>query len=95
MALANALAALDAGATVLEGSACGLGGGLAMPAGMAPFGNVATEDLAQMLEELGVDTGVDCGELLDGCASRRVPGARRSAVRAAALTSAFVPPRRA
>lgn len=95
MALANALAALDAGATVLEGSACGLGGGLAMPADMAPFGNVATEDLAQMLEELGVDTGVDCGELLDGCASRRVPGARRSAVRAAALTSAFVPPRRA
>jgi hydroxymethylglutaryl-CoA lyase len=70
MALANALAALDAGATVLEGSVCGLGGGLAMPAGMAPFGNVATEDLAQMLEELGVETGVDCGVLLEG--ARRI-----------------------
>ena len=41
-----------------------------MPAGMAPFGNVATEDLAQMLEELGVETGVDCGVLLEG--ARRI-----------------------
>ena len=33
MALANALAAMDAGATVFEGSICGIGGGIRMPDG--------------------------------------------------------------
>lgn len=70
MALANALAAADAGVTVFEGSICGIGGGIRMPYGMPHYGNVATEDLVHMFRECGVETGVDLGRLLD--AARRV-----------------------
>ena len=70
MALANALAAADAGATVFEGSICGLGGGIRMPYGMPHYGNVATEDLVQMFAESGVETGVDLDRLL--AAGRRI-----------------------
>lgn len=59
MALANALAAMDAGVRRFEGSICGLGGGIVMPEGLAPVGNVPTEDLVQMLDLMGVDTGLD------------------------------------
>jgi hydroxymethylglutaryl-CoA lyase len=65
MALANALAAMDAGVTVFEGSICGIGGGIRMPHGMPHYGNVSTEDLAHMFFEMGVDTGVDLRRLLD------------------------------
>lgn len=64
MAMVNALAALEAGATVLESSICGLGGGIRMPTGFPPNGNVATEDLTGLLAELGVDTGVDPAAVL-------------------------------
>jgi hydroxymethylglutaryl-CoA lyase len=64
MALANALAAVDAGATVFEGSICGIGGGIRMPHGMAHHGNVATDDLVHLFSELGVETGVDLTRLL-------------------------------
>lgn len=59
MALANALAAMDAGVRRLEGSICGIGGGIVMPHGMATVGNVPTEDLLQMLDTMGVDTGLE------------------------------------
>ena len=59
MALATALAAAQAGAQYFEGSICGIGGGIRMPYGMAPYGNVATEDLVHMFNECGVDTGLD------------------------------------
>jgi hydroxymethylglutaryl-CoA lyase len=65
MALANALAAMDAGATVFEGSICGIGGGIRMPYGMAHYGNVATEDLAHMFSEMGIETGVDVRRLVE------------------------------
>jgi len=65
MALANALAALQAGATVLESSICGMGGGIRMPTGYPTNGNVATEDLAAFLAELGIDTGVDPAAVLE------------------------------
>lgn len=58
MALANAVAAMDAGVTTFEGSICGIGGGIVMPHGMA-VGNVATEDLAHMFGEMGVRTDID------------------------------------
>lgn len=58
MALANALAAMDAGVRSFEGSICGIGGGIVMPHGMS-VGNVPTEDLAHMFSEMGVDTGLD------------------------------------
>jgi hydroxymethylglutaryl-CoA lyase len=64
MALANALAAVDAGATAFEGSICGIGGGIRMPQGMAHHGNVATDDLVHLFSEMGVETGVDLARLL-------------------------------
>lgn len=70
MALANALAGLEAGVTVFEGAICGIGGGIRMPYGMPHYGNVATEDLAHMFAEMGVHTGVSLGRLLD--AGKRV-----------------------
>ncbi|MFT5390909.1 MAG: hydroxymethylglutaryl-CoA lyase [Gammaproteobacteria bacterium] len=70
MALASALAAASAGATFFEGSICGIGGGIRMPYGMAPYGNVATEDLTHMFNECGVDTGLDTLRVVE--AARRV-----------------------
>ncbi len=63
MALANALAGLDAGVASLEGSIAGMGGGIAMPDALPGCGNVATEDLVAMLEQMGVRTGVDVERL--------------------------------
>lgn len=54
--LANAVAALDAGVTVLDSSAGGLGG---CPFAPGAAGNVATEDLVWMLARSGVETGLD------------------------------------
>lgn len=72
MALANALAAMQNGVTFLEGSICGIGGGIRMPQGMAHFGNIASEDLVHLCTELGVDCGVDLDSALDAAA--RVKG---------------------
>jgi isopropylmalate/homocitrate/citramalate synthase len=52
---ANALAAGEAGATVLDASAGGLGG---CPYAPRATGNVATEDLVYLLEREGIETGV-------------------------------------
>ncbi|MBM3678723.1 MAG: hydroxymethylglutaryl-CoA lyase [Actinobacteria bacterium] len=65
MALANALAAMDAGVTRFEGSICGIGGGIRMPYGMAHYGNVATDDLAHMFSEMGIETGVSLDALIE------------------------------
>ena len=55
---ANVLAAVDAGVTFIEGSICGIGGGIALPTSVASVGNLPTEDLVCMFEAMGVDTGV-------------------------------------
>jgi hydroxymethylglutaryl-CoA lyase len=60
--LANALAALDVGVRSFE-SSFGELGGCPVPAGAT--GNVATEDLVSMLHEMGFETGIDLGKLLD------------------------------
>src|SRR5439155_8294199 len=52
---ANAVAALEAGATVLDASCGGLGG---CPYAPRATGNIATEDLVYLLEGDGVETGV-------------------------------------
>lgn len=85
MALANALAALDAGVRSFEGSFGGLGGGIAMPGALPGCGNVAAEDLVAMLEQMGVCTGVDVERL--GPVGREIaarlgvePGSRLSRV---------------
>lgn len=68
MALANALVGMQNGISFLEGSICGIGGGIRMPHGMAHFGNIATEDLVHLCTELGVDCGVELGSALDAAA---------------------------
>jgi isopropylmalate/homocitrate/citramalate synthase len=59
---ANALAALEAGATVLDASIGGLGG---CPYAPRATGNIATEDLVYLLEGEGVETGVDLDALVE------------------------------
>jgi isopropylmalate/homocitrate/citramalate synthase len=74
---ANCLAAVDAGATVLDASIGGLGG---CPYAPRATGNVATEDLAYLREGEGVETGVDLDALveisswLEGLLGRRLEG---------------------
>lgn len=58
---ANAYAALEAGASALDSSVGGLGG---CPFAPKATGNVATEDLAYLLEGEGVETGVDLDALI-------------------------------
>ncbi len=62
MALANAMAAVDAGADRFEASIGGLGGCPYMP---GATGNACTEDLVNMLEDCGYDTAVALGPLLE------------------------------
>jgi len=65
--LANVVTALQAGVSSFE-SSFGELGGCPVPAGAT--GNIATEDLVSMLEEMGIRTGVDLDSLL--AASSRV-----------------------
>jgi hydroxymethylglutaryl-CoA lyase/(R)-citramalyl-CoA lyase len=58
---ANALAALESGASILDASVGGLGG---CPFAPRATGNVATEDLVYLLEREGVETGIDLALLL-------------------------------
>lgn len=59
---ANALAALEAGATVFDASVGGIGG---CPFAPRATGNVATEDLVYLLHGEGVETGIDLDALID------------------------------
>jgi isopropylmalate/homocitrate/citramalate synthase len=74
---ANALAALEAGAEVLDASVGGLGG---CPYAPRASGNIATEDLVYLLEREGVPTGVDLDALiavsswLEGIFGRKLEG---------------------
>jgi isopropylmalate/homocitrate/citramalate synthase len=58
---ANCLAALDAGARLLDASVGGLGG---CPYAPRATGNVATEDLVYLLEGEGIETGLDLDALI-------------------------------
>lgn len=75
--LANAVAALEAGVRILDGSLGGIGG---CPFAPGAAGNVPTEDLLYMLERMGVATGVDLDRAkgvahwLSGALGREVPG---------------------
>ena len=62
MGLANALAAWQAGITRFDASLGGLGG---CPFAPGATGNVCTEDLVHMFEQMGVATGVNLPALLD------------------------------
>ena len=60
-ALANILACLEIGVSVIDSSIAGLGG---CPYAKGASGNVATEDVIYMLEGMGIETGVDFNKLL-------------------------------
>jgi hydroxymethylglutaryl-CoA lyase len=61
MGIANASAALDAGARVLDGSLGGLGG---CPFAPGATGNVVFEDLVFLCESKGFSTGIDIDRLV-------------------------------
>ncbi len=61
-ALANTYAALQAGVHTFDASAGGLGG---CPYAKSATGNLATEDLAWMLQGLGIHHGVDLDALVE------------------------------
>ncbi len=60
--LANAFAALEAGATLLDASVGGTGG---CPFAPRATGNIPTEDLVYMLHGMGVKTGIDLEALME------------------------------
>ena len=60
--LANAYAALEAGCLSFESSFGELGG---CPVPVGSTGNIATEDLASMFHEMGVETGLDLDAIID------------------------------
>jgi len=75
--LANAYAAVEAGASVLDASVGGIGG---CPFAPRATGNIATEDLVYLLHGEGVDTGIELGALigvaewLEGVLGRQLEG---------------------
>jgi hydroxymethylglutaryl-CoA lyase len=65
-AIANCVAAYDAGIRIFDTSLCGMS---ATPYGVSRldlgYWNVPTEDLAHLFEEMGIKTGIDLEKLLD------------------------------
>jgi isopropylmalate/homocitrate/citramalate synthase len=74
---ANAVAALDGGATLFDASCAGLGG---CPYAPRATGNIATEDLVYLFDGDGIETGVDLDALiatstwLEGVLGRQLEG---------------------
>ena len=67
LGLVNVMAGLDEGVDAYESSFAGLGG---CPFAPGATGNICTEDLVNLLNELGIETGID----LDALVRRRAPG---------------------
>ena len=68
MGLANVIAGIEAGVRSFDGSVSGLGG---CPFAPGATGNICTEDMVNMLEDMGYDTRVDLAKLL--AVARRIP----------------------
>jgi hydroxymethylglutaryl-CoA lyase len=68
MGLANVVAGMEAGVRSFDGSLSGLGG---CPFAPGATGNICTEDMVNMLEDMGHDTRVDLAKLL--AVARRMP----------------------
>jgi hydroxymethylglutaryl-CoA lyase len=80
MGLANVFAALESGIRKFDSSIAGMGG---CPFAPGASGNVATEDVVMMLEQMGYDTGIDLAGLLRAADLARAltgtaPGGRAS-----------------
>ncbi len=75
--LANVVAAMERGVTRFDASIGGLGG---CPYAPGATGNIVTEDLVHMLDDMGVETGVDldalidCAHLAQDLVGRELPG---------------------
>jgi hydroxymethylglutaryl-CoA lyase len=81
MGLANVFAALESGIRKFDASIAGLGG---CPFAPGASGNVATEDVVMMLEQMGFTTGIDMDRLIEaaglaGELTGTAPGGRASA----------------
>ncbi|HYC37758.1 MAG TPA: hydroxymethylglutaryl-CoA lyase [Usitatibacter sp.] len=68
MGLANVVAGIEAGVRAFDGSLAGLGG---CPFAPGASGNICTEDMVNMLEDMGFDTRIDLAKLL--AVARRIP----------------------
>ncbi|GAA3349924.1 hydroxymethylglutaryl-CoA lyase [Amorphoplanes nipponensis] len=74
--LANVLTALELGVTEFDASVGGIGG---CPYAPGASGNIATEELVHMLEDMGISTGIDLeklitvAELAEGLLGRTLP----------------------
>jgi hydroxymethylglutaryl-CoA lyase len=66
MGLANVIAGLNAGVVRYDGSIAGLGG---CPFAPGATGNICTEDMVNMLHDMGYETGIDLDKLI-ACAKR-------------------------
>jgi hydroxymethylglutaryl-CoA lyase len=89
LGLANVLAGLEAGITRFDASIGGFGG---CPFAPGASGNVATEDVVFMLEQMGLKTGIDLGKLLlaTELLARSLPRERiRSHVREAGIPKIY------
>jgi hydroxymethylglutaryl-CoA lyase len=70
--LANVLAALELGVDDFDASVGGLGG---CPYAPGASGNIATEELVYMAEDMGVGTGIDLGAMIEAAgAAERIVG---------------------
>ncbi|MGI9294746.1 MAG: hydroxymethylglutaryl-CoA lyase [Pseudomonadales bacterium] len=80
MALANVYAALESGIRKFDSAIGGLGG---CPFAPGAAGNLATEDVVMMLEQMGFSTGIDLSRLLEvadlAAALAECPGPRAKA----------------
>lgn len=64
MGVANAYAGLEMGVAIYDAAVAGLGG-CPFAAHSGAAGNVCTEDLVFMCEEMGIDTGIDLEKLIE------------------------------
>ena len=64
MGIANAYAGLEMGVAIYDSTVAGLGG-CPFAAHKGAAGNVCTEDLVFMLDEIGIETGIDLDRLIE------------------------------
>jgi len=64
MGIANAYAGLEMGVAIYDSTVAGLGG-CPFAAHKGAAGNVCTEDLVFMLDEMGIETGIDLDRLIE------------------------------